>query len=314
MNPTFPTLQDLEKARERIAPYANRTPVLTSRTFDALARAELFFKCENFQRVGAFKFRGACNAIMALDDPPCVATHSSGNHAQAVALAAKIRGIPAHVVMPTGAPAAKRRAVEGYGARIIDCANTLEAREQTLETVLAETGAVAIHPYDDPYVVAGQATATLELLEEVPDLDLVLTPVGGGGLMSGAALACRYTSPSTKVIACEPALADDAHEGFRTGVRVGPRPPETVADGLRTALGELTFAIMREHVSDVRTVSEDEIVSTTRRVFERMKIVIEPSSAVPIAVALRGNWQAKRIGVLISGGNLDLDRLPWQDS
>jgi len=309
----FPTLEDLEAARERIAPHANRTPVLTSRTFDALAGASLFFKCENLQRVGAFKFRGACNAIMALDDPPAVATHSSGNHAQAVALAAKIRGIPAHVVMPIDAPRAKRAAVEGYGARVIDCAPTLEARERTLEKVLSETDAIAIHPYDDPYVVAGQATATLELLEEVPELDVVLVPVGGGGLMSGAALACHYTSPRTKVVACEPALADDAHEGFRSGMRVGPRPPQTIADGLRTALGELTFAIMRAHVADVRTVSEEAIVSTTRLVFERMNIVIEPSSAVPIAVALQGNWTAKRIGIVISGGNLDLDRLPWQE-
>ena len=279
-----------------------------------LADAELFFKCENFQRVGAFKFRGACNAVMAIDDPIAVATHSSGNHAQAVALAAQIRGIEAHVVMPIDAPRAKRAAVEGYGARVIECAPTLDARERTLEKVLLETNATAIHPYNDPFVIAGQATATLELLEEVPELDVILIPVGGGGLMSGCALACHYTSPNTKVLGCEPAMADDARQGFLSGERIPPRPPQTVADGLRTALGPLTFAIMQAHVTDVRTVTEDAIVTATRLVFERMKLVIEPSAAVPVAVALEGKLRGKRMGVVISGGNLDLDRLPWQEN
>ncbi len=310
----FPTLDDLQKARERIAPHVTRTPVLTSRTMNARAQAELFFKCENFQRVGAFKFRGACNAVMAMDDPVAVATHSSGNHAQAVALAAQIRGIEAHVVMPIDAPRAKRAAVEGYGARVIECAPTLEARERTLEKVLLETNATAIHPYNDPFVIAGQASATLELLEEVPGLDVILIPVGGGGLMSGCALACHYTSPNTKVIACEPAMADDARQGFLSGERIAPRPPRTVADGLRTALGPLTFAIMQAHVTDVRTVTESAIVDTTRLMFERMKLVVEPSAAVPVAVALEGKLSTKRIGVVISGGNLDLDRLPWQEN
>ena len=233
----IPTLADLEAARERVKGRVHQTPVLTCSTFDAMAGAELFFKCENLQKVGAFKFRGACNAIFALEDPEAVATHSSGNHAQAVALAAKMRGIPAHVVMPIDAPKAKRAAVEGYGARIIDCAPTLEAREQTLEKVVAETGAIEIHPYDATMIVAGQATAALELLEEVPELERILVPVGGGGLMSGSALAAHYTAPQVRVIACEPELADDAARGFKTGQRQGPKPPRTVADGLRTALG-----------------------------------------------------------------------------
>lgn len=311
----IPTLDDLRDARERIAPFVHHTPVLTSRTLDARSGAQLFFKCENLQRVGAFKFRGACNAVFALphDDAAAgVATHSSGNHAQAVALAAQLRGIPAHIVMPTDAPAAKRAAVQGYGGRIVDCAPTLEAREETLAAVVAQTGAIPIHPYDDPRVIAGQGTAALELFEEVPDLDVVLVPVGGGGLASGTALAARYVAPEVRVMGCEPALADDAAEGFRRGVRLPPRPPLTIADGLRTALGELPFAILREHLAAMHTVTEEAIVVAMRWVWERMKLVIEPSAAVPVAAALRGECEGARVGVILSGGNLDLDRLPWQ--
>ncbi len=310
----IPNLEDLYAARDRIGDLVHRTPVLTCRTIDLRCGARVFFKCENLQKVGAFKFRGACNAVFALTERETaagVATHSSGNHAQAVALAARLRGIPAHIVMPTNAPAAKRAAVEEYGGRIIDCAPTLQAREQTLAEVVAETGAVAIHPYDDPHVIAGQSTAALELLEEVPALEAVLVPVGGGGLASGAVLAAHHLAPEVRVIGCEPSLAADATEGLRRGVRLPPRPPVTVADGLRTGLGELPFAILREHLIQMQTVTEDEIVGAMRLVWERMKLVIEPSAAVPVAVALRGALGAERVGVILSGGNLDLDRLPW---
>ncbi|MEM9068499.1 MAG: pyridoxal-phosphate dependent enzyme [Myxococcota bacterium] len=316
MTMVFPTLADLQAARERIAGRAHETPVFTSRSLDAACDASLFIKCENFQKVGAFKFRGACNAIFALTEEEAangVATHSSGNHAQAVALAASLRGVPAHVVMPTNAPAAKRAAVLGYGARVIDCAPTLEARETTLAKVVAETHAHEVHPYNDPFVVAGQGTAALELFEEVGPLDTFLVPVGGGGLMSGSALAAAAVSPGTSVEGCEPTLANDAAEGLRIGERQPPNPPTTIADGLRTALGPLSFAIMKTHVHTIHTVSEAEIVAAMRFVWERLKIVIEASSAVPFAVALRGDVAKRRVGIVVSGGNLDLDRLPWQE-
>lgn len=309
----IPTLDDLRAAGARIAGRAHRTPVLTCATLDRRSGAQLFFKCENFQRSGAFKFRGACNAVFSLSDAEAargVASHSSGNHAQALALAARLRGSTAHVVMPTDAPAAKRAAVEEYGARIVDCAPTLRAREQTLAEVVAVTGAMFVHPYDDPRVVAGQATAAMELLEEVPDLDAILVPVGGGGLASGTALAAHHLAPEVRVIGCEPALADDATEGLRRGERLPPRPATTVADGLRTALGELTFTVLTRHLSEMRTVTDDEILRAMRLVWERMKLVIEPSAAVPVAVGLQGGL-GDRLGVILSGGNLDLDRLPW---
>ncbi len=341
MTPPFPTLDDIRSAGRRIAEHAHRTPVLTCRSLDAIAGAELFFKCENFQKVGAFKFRGACNAVFSLPEAEAahgVATHSSGNHAQAVALAAKLRGIDAHIVMPSDAPTIKRAAVRGYGARVIECAPTLEAREKMLEQVVAETGAAFVHPYDDPRVVAGQATVGVELLEQtsrgIPsddrsvdssehrqresrlrrgsELDTILAPVGGGGLLSGVALAVAYLAPHVHVIACEPELADDAARGFRDGERKAPRPPRTIADGLRTALGPLSFAVMRAHVRDVVLVDEEEIVAAMRTVWERMNIIIEPSAAVPVAVALRGTLRNQRVGIVLTGGNVDLDRLPWQ--
>ena len=311
---TIPTIDDVRGAAARIAPHAHRTPVLTSRSVDARVGARVFFKCENFQRVGAFKFRGACNAVMSLDDATAargVATHSSGNHAAALALSAKIRGIEAHIVMPTNAPAVKRAAVEGYGARIVPCVPTLAARESGLAAVVAETGAHVVHPYDDPRVVAGQGTAALELLDEVPDLDLVLAPVGGGGLVSGTAITVSALSPRTRVVAAEPAAADDAYRSFHSGRIVPSDDPRTVCDGLRTSLCELTFRVLREKVTDVVTVEESAIVEAMRFVWERMKIVIEPSSAVPLAALFSGRSAGSRIGVIVSGGNVDLEALPF---
>jgi len=310
------TLADIRAASARIAPHAHRTPVLTSRQIDRLAGARLLFKCENFQRVGAFKFRGACNAVFSLSDEEAargVLTHSSGNHAAAIALAARLRGVPAIVVMPTNAPAVKRAAVEGYGARIVPCEPTLAARESTSAALLAETGATFVHPYDNDLVIAGQGTAVLELLEEAGDLDLVLAPVGGGGLLSGTAVAVAESAPATKVIAVEPAGADDACRSFRSGRVIPQTDPRTIADGLRTSLSERTFTLIRRHVADIVTVEDDDIIAAMRLVWERMKIVIEPSAAVPLAGWLAGRIRlpARRVGIILSGGNVDLDHLPW---
>jgi threonine dehydratase len=310
------TLADIRAAAQRIAPFAHRTPVLTSGFFDRRLDASVFFKCENFQKVGAFKFRGACNAVFSLPAdvvPQGVATHSSGNHAQALALAAKLRGTRAYIVMPRNAPNVKRQAVADYGAEIIPCEPTVSDREATAAHVVAETGATLIHPYNDARIIAGQGTAALELLEEVPRLDYVLAPVGGGGLVSGTALAAAGISPGTRVIAAEPAAADDAYRSFHTGEIIPSTNPQTIADGLRTSLGELTFAIIRRHVHEIVTVSEEAIVTAMRHVWERMKIVIEPSSAVPVAALLEGRLdvRGRRIGVILSGGNVDLEQLPF---
>jgi threonine dehydratase len=295
----LPTIDDVRAAAARIAPYAHRTPVLTSGTLDALAGARLFFKCENLQKVGAFKFRGACNAVMSLAEKEArggVATHSSGNHAQALALAARLRGVPAHIVMPRTSPQVKRVAVAGYGAAITFCEPTLAARESTLAEVVARTGATFVHPYDDPRVIAGQGTAALELFAQAGPLDAILAPVGGGGLLSGTAIAAAGSSPATRVIGTEPAGADDAFRSLAEGHIVPSVEPRTVCDGLLTSLGELTFAVIRQHV-----------------VWERMKIVIEPSSAVPVAALLSrsAGLAGARVGVILSGGNVDLARLPW---
>ena len=311
-----PTLADIEQAAGRIQPYAHRTPVLTSASLNQRTGAELFFKCENFQKVGAFKFRGAANAVFSLSDAEAergVATHSSGNHAQALALAARLRGIPAHIVMPDNSPKVKVQAVQGYGGRIVFCRPTQAERERTLAEVVRETGAAFIHPYDNPRVIAGQATAARELLGEAPGLELLLAPVGGGGLASGTALAARYLSPATRVVAVEPAGADDAFRSLREGRIVPSLDPRTVADGLRTSLGRLTFPILRALLAEVVTVSEEAIVAAMRLVWERMKILIEPSAAVPVAALLEGGLEARglRVGVILSGGNLDLDALPW---
>ena len=314
-----PTLQDIQLAAQRIANYAHRTPVLTCQSLDAMVGASLFFKCENFQKVGAFKFRGACNAVFSLLEQELkrgVATHSSGNHAAALALAARLRGTSATIVMPHTAPAIKKAAVASYGARIVFCEPTLKAREETLAAEVAQSGATVIHPYNDERVIAGQGTAALELLAEVANLDIVMTPVGGGGLLAGTAIAVTACSPKTKVIGAEPAGADDAHRSLRAGRILPSLSPKTVADGLLTSLGDRTFPIIQEKVTDIVTVSEEAIISAMRHIWERMKIVIEPSCAVPFAALLeeKVNVKGQRVGIILTGGNVDLDRLPWQQS
>jgi threonine dehydratase len=312
------SIEDIRQAATRIAGRVHRTPVLTCTAINDLAGASLFFKCENFQKVGAFKMRGATNAVLSLDDDAAsrgVATHSSGNHAQALALAARMRGIPAFIVMPSNAPAVKRAAVEGYGAEIITCEPTLKAREETLKAVVERTGAVFIHPYDNEAIIAGQGTAALELLEDVPDLDVVMTPVGGGGLLSGTALAVKALASDTRVIAAEPVGADDAARSLAAGHIIPSVEPNTVADGLLTSLGERNFPIIKKNVSAIWTVGDPEIIAAMKLIWERMKIVIEPSAAVcPAAVLSRpGEVAGLRIGIILSGGNVDLDRLPWLD-
>lgn len=314
--PADPTADDVRAAARRIAGVAHRTPVLRCASLDDLAGAELFFKCETFQRAGAFKFRGAYNAVAALPAEAAargVATHSSGNHAAALALAAKLRGIPAYVVMPANAPAAKRQAVVTYGGRVTPCPPTMEAREAAAARLVGETGATLVHPFDDPLVIAGQGTLALELLDEVPGLDAVVAPVSGGGMLSGIALAAAAAGPRTEVIGAEPEQADDAYRSLKLGRRVAPDRADTIADGLRAALSDRTFGIISRHVRRVFTVSEAEIVAAMRLVWERLKVVVEPSGAVPLAAVLRNPdaLRGRRVGVVLSGGNLDLDKLPW---
>ena len=311
-----PTIREIREASERIKPYVHRTPVLTCSTLDRFCGAELFFKCENFQKAGAFKIRGATNAVFSLEEHEAsrgVATHSSGNHAAALALAAKWRGVPAYLVMPENASDVKKNAVAGYGAEITFCRPTLSAREQGLARVVDRTGAAFIPPYNDYRVISGQGTAAMELCEEVADLDVMMTPVGGGGLLSGTALATSALSPKTLVIAAEPKGADDAFRSFHAGKIIPSRNPQTIADGLLTSLGDLTFPIIREYVKDIVTVSEEAIVEAMRAVWERMKIIIEPSAALPLGALLstRTEIPGKRIGIILSGGNADLANLPW---
>ncbi len=312
----IPGRNDIVDAAKRIAPYAKKTPVRTCRTLNEICEMELYFKCENQQRVGAFKFRGASNAVFSLTDEEAargVATHSSGNHAQALALAAKIRDIPAYIVMPENAPNVKVDAVKGYGASITFCAPTLSARESTLVEAVRETSATFIHPYDNPRIIAGQATAALELLREVPNLDVLMAPVGGGGLLSGTALAARHFRPELRVIAGEPANADDARRSLKSGELVFSNNPQTIADGLRTSLSDRTFHIIRNNVEDILTASENAIARAMRLLWERAKILVEPSAAVPLGALLENgeNYRKLRIGMILSGGNVDLDRLPW---
>ena len=311
-----PSFADIKKAYELIRQHANRTPVFTSRSVNERAGASIYFKCENFQRVGAFKFRGACNAVFSLNEEEAqkgVATHSSGNHAQAVALAAKMRGIPAFVVMPENAPKVKVKAVKGYGAKVTFCESTLEARETTLEKVVEKTGAIFIHPYDNARVVAGQGTAALEFLEEQPDLDIIITPVGGGGLLSGSSISAKALKPDISVIGAEPEMADDAYRSFKEGKLIPVEDPDTIADGLRTSLGKLPFDIIKSNVDDIVTVSEDSILDSMRFIWERMNMIIEASCAVPVAAVFDQKIQAKgkKVGIIITGGNVDLDSLPW---
>ena len=312
----IPTLEDVRRAARRIAPHAHRTPVLTCGSLDAMTGARLFFKCENLQKVGAFKFRGAANAVLSLGEDEArrgVATHSSGNHAAALALAARLRGIPAHIVMPRTSRAVKKAAVAGYGAAITFCEPTQAAREATLREVVEATGATFIHPYDDARVMAGQGTAALELLEDVDGLDVVMAPVGGGGLLSGTALAVSGVSPGTRVVAAEPKGADDAFRSLAAGRILPSVDPLTVADGLLTSLGERPFAVIRRRVERIVTVGEEAIIAAMRHVWERMKVIIEPSSAVPLGALLEGalDVAGRRVGIIVSGGNVDLEQLPW---
>lgn len=312
----IPTLEDIRDAYIRIQPYIHRTPVYTSSQLNDITGAHVYLKCENYQKVGAFKYRGACNAVFSLNDEEAgkgVATHSSGNHAQALALAAKKRGITAHIVMPENSSQVKKNAVEDYEGVIHYCESNLKAREEELQKVVDSTGAFFIPSYDDSRVISGQGTATLELLEDYNDLDIILAPVGGGGLLSGTAIAAKNLKDNITVIGAEPEKADDAYRSFKTGKLQHLKTNNTVADGLRTELSELTFSIISDSVDDIVTASENSIIRAMRFIWERMKIIIEPSSAVPIAVLMdqKISMKDKKIGVIISGGNVDLDHLPW---
>jgi len=311
-----PTLADIQQAAQRIKPYIHHTPVLTNESLNLKVGAQVFLKCENMQKVGAFKFRGASNAVFSLgeEEAACgVCTHSSGNHAQALALAARMRGVPAYIVMPENAPSVKKNAVAGYGGQITFCEPTLEARETTLERIRLETGANMVHPYNDERVIIGQGTAALELLEALPDLDVILAPVGGGGLLSGTAIAATEIKRGIRVIAGEPEMADDAYRSMNAGEIIPSVDPKTIADGLLTSLGTLTFPIIQQRVEQIVTISEQEIIDSMKFIWERVKIVIEPSAAVPVGVL----WERKidltglKVGVVLSGGNVDLDKLPW---
>ena len=306
--------KDFLDTHQRIAPYIHRTPVLTSETIDRMTGAKVFFKCENFQKMGAFKMRGATNAILQLREKQRakgVATHSSGNFAQAVSLAAKKLRVEAYIVMPSNSPEVKKAAVRDYGGKITECIPTLQAREDTVRQVIAETGAAFLHPYNDYDVILGQATATMELLEEVPDLDCVLPPVGGGGLAAGAALAAHFFSKKTKTVGAEPLGADDAWKSLDKGEIVLQTNPQTIADGLRTNLGEKTFAVLNKYMERIILVEESEIIHALRLLMERMKIVVEPSGAVPLAALLKEKtaFAGKKVGIIISGGNVDLKKL-----
>ena len=310
------TIDDMLAARERIAPYIHRTPVLTSSYFNDLTGAELFFKCENFQKAGAFKVRGASNAVFGLSDEMAkrgVATHSSGNHALSLSYAAGRRGIPCHVVMPRTAPEAKKAAVRGYGGIITECEPSTTSREEVFARVQAETGAEFVHPYNDVRVIAGQATCSAELLEQTEGLDAVIAPIGGGGMVSGTCLTLSNLAPGVKIYAAEPEQADDAYRSFKAGHIIADDAPVTVADGLKVPLKENTWHFVSHNVTDILTASEQEIIDAMKLTWQRMKIVIEASCAVPLATILknRETFAGKRVGVIITGGNVDLDTLPW---
>ncbi|MGE5349635.1 MAG: pyridoxal-phosphate dependent enzyme [Actinomycetota bacterium] len=312
----LPKFEDVEAAMRLIAPHVHRTPVMTSKQLDIMSGARLFFKCENFQKVGAFKFRGATNAVLNLTEAQRAAgvvTHSSGNHAAALAHAAVVRGVKAYIVMPSSAPEVKKSAVAGYGAEITFCEPTLAAREAAAAGVIERTGATMIHPYDNFYIIAGQGTAAMELLGEVPDPDAVLAPVGGGGLLSGSAITTRHMAPATKIYGAEPLLADDAARSLRTGAIQPALPPRTIADGLLTSLCERTFNIIKQNVDDILTVTEEQIIEAMTLMWTRMKIVVEPSSAVPLAAVLanRKKFSGKKVAIIVSGGNADLSKLPF---
>lgn len=316
-DPLYPTQSRIEAAHDRIRAYIHRTPILTCGTLNGMSGAEIYFKCENFQKIGAFKARGGVNAVLSLtpeEQARGIATHSSGNHAQAIAYAASVVGTQAYIVMPDNSPEVKVAAVRGYGAEVTFCTNTPEERERTLQEVVARTGAVFVHPFNDYAVIAGQATAAKELIEDagVP-LATILAPVGGGGLLSGTALATHYFSPQTQVIAGEPEGAADAILSFKTGKIEKAPYVKTIADGLLTYLGDKTLPIILDHVTDILTVSDDEIIAAMRLIWERMKIVIEPSCAVPFAALLknRERFAGQKIGIILTGGNVDLGKLPF---
>lgn len=311
------SFEDIQQAATRIKPYIHRTAVLTNQSLNEEVGAQVFLKCENLQKIGAFKFRGACNAVYSLSDEEAkhgVCAHSSGNHAQAVALAARMRGIPAYIVIPNNAPQVKKNAVAGYGGQITYCEPTLEARETTLEKIKRETGATMIHPFNNEHVIAGQGTAALELLEEVTDLDVIMAPVGGGGLISGTSITALAVKPGIRVIGGEPKMADDAFRSMQAGSIQPSIGPKSIADGLLSSLGTLTFPIIQRNVEQIVTVSEAGMIAVMKFIWERAKIIIEPSSAVPLAVL----WEKKidlhglKVGVILSGGNVDLEKLPWQ--
>lgn len=312
----IPTYDDVLAAEARITPYIHRTPVLTSSYFNDLTGAELFFKCENFQKAGAFKVRGASNAVFGLSDAMAakgVATHSSGNHALSLSYAAGRRGIPCHVVMPRTAPQAKKDAVRGYGGIITECEPSTSSREAVFAEVQAKTGAEFVHPYNDPRVIAGQGTCSKELTGQVEGLDAVIAPIGGGGMISGTCLTLSTIAPQVKIYAAEPEQADDACRSFKAGHIIADDAPNTVADGLKVPLKELTWHFVSNHVTDILTASEEEIIDAMKLIWKRMKIVMEPSSAVPLATILKNRdvFAGKRVGVIITGGNVDLDALPW---
>ncbi len=314
--PPAPIMAAILAAAARIAPHAQVTPVLRSSSLDAMAGCALLFKCENFQRVGAFKFRGACNAVFSLSDSEAargVVTQSSGNHGAALALAARLRGIGAHVVVPANASKVKRVAIERYGARIVECAPNMAARDAATSILLEQTGGELVHPFADPRVIAGQGTVALELLRECGRLQALIAPIGGGGLMSGCSIAARALSPHTRLWGAEPAAAADAHDSLQSGELITDRVPQTICDGLRGHLAPITFDILRSHLDGILLASEEEIVAAMRLLWERLKIVVEPSSAVALAVVLRERerFAGQRVGIVLSGGNIDLDGLPW---
>ena len=310
------TYQDICQAHERIKPFIHRTPILTSRIINELVGSELYFKCENFQKGGAFKARGAFNAVHSLPPEQLVkglVTHSSGNHAAALALACASRNAKASVVMPSSSPKPKKAAVAAYGATIVECEPTLAAREATANKILADTHGTFLHPYDNDQVIAGQGTAAKEMIEDGPVFDIVMCPVGGGGLLAGTAISVKELLPDAKVIAAEPLGADDAQRSFEAGYLIPQTQAKTIADGLLTSVGERNFAIMQDKVDEVLTAKEENIVEAMRLIWQHMKIVIEPSSAVPLACLLEHslNLKGKKVGIILTGGNVDIDKLPW---
>ena len=312
------SIDDIRAAAGRIKGVGHRTPILTSQTLDEMAGRKLFFKCENFQKVGAFKLRGGWNAVSMLSDEEAakgVCTHSSGNHAQAVAFSAMKRGIASYIVMPNNVPDVKLDAVKGYGANIILCEPTLEARETTLDEIRKKTGALVVHPFNNPNVIAGQGTAALEMIEDLGTLDAMIAPIGGGGLMSGTCIATRSLLPETKLFGAEPAGADDAYRSLKEGKIIPQTDPDTICDGLLTSLGEYTWNILKDHLEAIYTVTDDEVINAMRLVWERMKIIIEPSSATAVAVALKSEFKAleglEKVGIILTGGNVELSKLPF---